>query len=231
MSKNPASEFFEGPALVLGMAIESARWDQVEQLAQQVPLNTHHQKQMTFLHFALLKQQPRALTLLIRRGADPLIEVKGLGTALGVAVMAEKTVFLKAIFEAGVGANVMDPHGMPYFFHAATKDNLEALQLFIERGANLNLTTPAGRSVVLHAFFRTKYDAVAFLIQQGVALELPTTQGVTLANALQKELLHQQVNPQTQAYQKLSELKHMLEKRGVRFPVETAEQVRLRLKP
>lgn len=231
MSNNAASEFFEGPALDLGVAIETARLEQVARLASEVPLNTHHLKHMTFLHFALLKQQPKAITLLVKKGAEPQIEVKGLGTALGCAIMAEKTTFLRAFFEAGVSPNLLDGHGMPYFFHAAVKEDMSALKLFIVRGANLNLATPAGRTAVLHAFFRTRYDQVAFLIEQGVALETPTSQGVTLANALQKELLHQQVNPQTLAYQKLVELKGMLGARGVRFPVETPEQLRQRLKP
>lgn len=229
MSQNSAETFFEGQALELGRAIEQVRLDRVETLAKDVPLNSYHRQGMTFLHFALLKQLPQVVGLLVRSGADPHLEVQGLGSTIGCAVMAEDTAYLRAMLDHGVSANATDAHGMPLFFFAAAKDSPDALRLMIERGAKLNTPSPSGRTAILHVFLRLKYDQVEFLIAQGVTLDIPTSQGVTLPNALERELFKQQVNPETRAYQKLLSLKAQLEARGIRFPSESPEQIRHRL--
>lgn len=229
MNRYTAAEFFEGSFLALGQVIALGQVHLIASLARDLDLNTHHGKGITLLHFAMLQMQPDAVMELVRLGADPLVEVEGLGSAVGCAVMAEDPVFLNAMFRAGVSPNITDRYGMPLFFFATTKDSLATLHCFIARGVNLNAATHSGQTAILHAFFRLKYDQVEFLIEQGVAVDVPTDQGMTLAYTLERELERQRVDPTTEAYRKLVRLKDMLVGRGVRFPAETPESILRRM--
>lgn len=219
MSEQPI-EFFEGKALELGQAIAAGDHAKVEQLSQleEIDLNTIHKKDMTFGHFALLHQDAESLKILTQQGASPHIDLGGIGSVMFCAIKAKETKFLEALLDGGADPNAKDGNEMPVFFHALTKDDNAALEVFIKHGVDLNLTNKTGRPATVQAFDRNKYDQVEFLIKAGIDLTIADKQGVTLAHALAYKLQQQKADKSTPAYQKLVELKQLLEQRGISLP-------------
>ena len=227
-----AQEFFdEGVALDLGRAIAAGSLVEVKQLASNsaVELNSIHKKDMTFLHFAFMHKNVETLKLLVDSGASPHIEIKDVGSVMGIAVGAKDLKFLEALFESGVSANSTDRWEMPHFFAATTKnDDCQTLEVFKKNGADFNIPSETGRTAVMHAFASLAYDHVEYLIKHGVNLESQTSNGVTLAYFLDLELDQQSAAPNSVAFKKLIQLRELMKERGVKFPATHPEKLRSR---
>ena len=226
-----AEDFFdEGTALDLGSAISNSDLPSVKKMAasmDKVILNQIHKKDMTFLHFAFLKQDVEVMKSLVQSGASPHIDIANIGSVISLAVKAKETKYLRALLEVGVSPNSTDRWEMPIFFAATTKnDDCKTLRIFAEHGADFDLQSSTGRTAVMHAFTSLAYDESEYLIEHGVNLETNMSNGVTLAYLLELELEQQKKNPGTAAYKKLVQLQNLMTQRGVRFPATSPEQLR-----
>ena len=230
MSSLKAEEFFdEGPAQSLGSAIAANDFARLEKLisSEDIELNKIHKKDMTFLHFAFLHKNIESMKLLVESDASPHIEIKDVGSVMGIAVGAKDTKFLEALLESGVSANSTDRWEMPHFFAATTKnDNCQTLKVFAKHGADFDIPSSTGRTASMHAFTSLAYDHVEYLINHGVNLESATNNGVTLAYFLDLEMEQQSNSPNSVAFKKLTQLRTLMEKRGVKFPATHPKKLR-----
>ena len=235
MSGKP-SEFFEGDALELAEAIDQSDLDRINQFCAelkqrqteegQTGLDQLHKKEMTFLHFALLKKNDQAIQALCENGASPHVDLEGVGSVLYCAIKAKDPKFLKTLLEAGIDPNSTDKWEMPLFFQAVLNEDTKAIELLIEHGVDLDLTSKTGRPAILHAFNRRRYDRVEFLIDQGADLNLANNQGITMAYAIEHELGKQKANTKTAAFQKLAQLRQMMIDKGVKFPATPPSELK-----
>jgi len=224
-------EFFvESANQKMGRAIADNNLNEIRKLTSgedAVELNSIHKKDMTFLHFAFVHKNVEAMKLLIESGASPHIEIKDLGSVMGIAVQAKDVKYLEALLESGVSANSTDRWEMPHFFAATTKDDdCKALELFAKHGADFDIPSSTGRTAVMHAFASVAYDQVEYLIKHGVKLDSQTSNGVTLAYFLELELEQQKRDRSTAAFKKLVQLRGMMKQRGVKFPATHPSKLR-----
>lgn len=234
MAGMKVEEFFaESASLEMGRAIADNNLNGIKKLTSgenAVELNSIHMKDMTFLHFAFVHKNVEAMKLLIESGASPHIEIKDLGSVMGIAVGAKDVKYLKALLESGVSANSTDRWEMPHFFAATTKDDdCKTLELFAKHGADFDIPSSTGRTAIMHAFSSLAYDHVEYLIKHGVKLDSQTSNGVTLAYFLELELEQQKRDPNTAAYKKLIQLRDLMKERGVKFPATHPSKLRSQL--
>src|SRR5207237_535732 len=135
----------------------------------------------------------------------------------------------RAILDGGVGPDSKNSWGTPLIFTAACNDSTDCLRLLVDRKANLDAPDgELGETAMFEAFSKLCYDQVEFLIQKGAKVDITLINGVTLAYSLQRRL--EQAKPGTPAHQKLTEIKEMMQNRGIAFPAESPPTVRGRLK-
>jgi ankyrin repeat protein len=146
--KAQASDYFEGPLLQAGQAIERGDVPALQALQRQgVNFNTPGKQGMTLMWLAIARKQPEMVTALVRLGVEPDLQIsnmKGMGTALSYTFMTrtdpnnkEGLVLLKAMLDGGLSPNYKTPVGTP-LLHRSIAGNIEHVKLVLAYGADIN---------------------------------------------------------------------------------------------
>ena len=229
MSDYSPETFFDGRGLELARAINRGDVKEVSVKANGLDLNQAYRQKMTFLFFSLVCNQLKVAAELIKLGASPYVVSPGFGSPLDFAVRANEDDMLRAMLDAGVSPNATNSWGTPLLFTAACKDSTKTMELLVDRGADLNVKdTNLGRTALFEAFSKLCYDQTEYLITHGAKVDISLLNGVTFAYSLQKRLGQQKIG--TAGYEKLNEIKKLVEARGVKFPADPPPVVRSQLK-
>ncbi len=231
-TKNYSPEtYFDRPALELAEAVRKSDLAVIRQQAPHLDLNHVYKESMTFLFYAMLCKQPKAVTELIKAGANPQQVREDFGSPLGLAASSNDSKYLAAMLDAGVSPNIVNSQGTPLLFETVIPVTMDNLKLLVERGANFNATTDSlGETAIYEALTYSNYDHVEYLIKKGARLDIPDANGVTFAYALERRFNGQAVDPTTPAFKKLAELKKLAEERGIKFPADPPDVVRAQMK-
>lgn len=232
--------FFSGPELALMKAALEGDAGQAGQLvAQGANPNGHGPAtgskmtpQVTLLAYAIGERSERAMGVLVGVGADPLFEPReGDGDAFIFACIRRDDRMLDALYRLYPLTKIPQDKQVQHAFSALDLNAIDCLHVMLSRGLPKDITRRTGDSLLVEALYRQDYDTAEWLIQDvGVALEVPAPKsGVTPANIVQKDLAESFV-PGTPLAERNLRLKQMMEKRGVKFPVETAADYRARRK-
>lgn len=227
-TQNPA-DFFDGSALDLARAIDSGNNGEISRLIPVVKINQVHRRGMTLLFYALMAKKYAVVKELIKAGADPTQKDEDLGSPLDIAVRMNESDALAAMLDAGVSPDSHNSWATPLLFTAACLDSTANLKLLLDRHADINATDKhLGRTAVYEALSKRCFANAIYLVEKGAKVDITTSNGVTLAYSVEWEMAHQK--PGTPEHQYLARLKAMMEERGVKFPAETPQAVRARLK-
>ncbi len=220
----PASSYFNGSDLILAEAILANDVAAVRNSAKGVELSSPRGQDMTFLFYSMTCDKEMSLKELIRLGADPRVAVPGLGSPLGTAVRSSNTKWLRFMLDAGVSPNATDASGESLIWGAIDASNLENLKLLKQRGADLNAPDALDARPMYKALAARKFDFVEYLISVGADVNFSTVNGVTMANAVERQI--KRASPGTPLELRLSHIKQLLIKSGIKFPADSIEAVR-----
>ncbi|MDR2919984.1 MAG: hypothetical protein LBV72_11550 [Tannerella sp.] len=222
----PPEDFFSSTQLILAQAIKRGDLDEVREVISTTDLNCPGKQDMTLLFFALQcasgekPVQLQIITLLIEAGADPLHEIPGLGTALGVALRAKSPLYVQAFLDGGVDPNTVK--GMtPIIFDAAREYTFSTLKLLVTRGADINKRNSLGNTVLNQALSSYQLDQVDWLLDQGANPDVVDINGNSFASQLQFQINRQQED--TRTWHKLIEIRDRIVLMGIKWPPDSRE--------
>lgn len=218
-----AERYFSGAALPAALACQH---DDAAALAQE--LAAHHARPdavgvqgMTLIFLAMSNRSNQALRTLLEHGANPNLRVEfGLDRdhmqPIGLAAGAEDIEPLRLLLAHGGDPN-SQYHEHPAIFEAAIPERDDHLRLLVEHGADVNATEEDGTPLVASLALLARYDQVAYLIEHGADIHQTDAVGGTVAYWLQERGFAYESD--YVGYPAMVKVKHLLETRGVRFPV------------
>ena len=227
-----SKDYFEGPLLQAGQAIERGDVPALQALQRQgVNFNASGKQGMTLMWLAIGQKRPDMVTALVRLGVDPDRQIsQGIGSALDYTFMTrtdptnqEGLLLLRAMLEGGLSPNYKTPGGS-FLLGMAVAGNVEHVKLVLAYGADINGVDSLGNGGVLKALNRVKPDIALYLIEKGVDLKRSTFTGVTPAWAVYQDL--QRMDPRYPVTQQTVRVKEAMQARGVKFPPDPPEVVR-----
>jgi len=77
------------------------------------------------------------------------------------------------LLDAGANIEARDNDGWTPLMHAAARDNVPAIQLFVSYKANLNATTPDGYTALAYALADGRFAAAKALVEAGASVTQP----------------------------------------------------------
>lgn len=233
---SPPQTYFSGPQLALAQAIVRGATTEVEALARGLgreALNRPGAQNMSLLFFALQSafgEKPRQLqvmTILVKAGADPLQEVPGLGSVLGVSLQAKSPLYVQALLEGGVSPDTIEGN-TPILFDVAREHTAATLKLLLDRGADIDRKDSLGNTALMRALQSMNLDQVVFLLERGASPKFVNVNGVSFANQLAFQLGRQQEG--SPAQRKMLEIRDRIVGMGVAWPPDSREVERQRMR-
>lgn len=222
MNIRPPEHYFSGEQLAIARALHAGDAESIARLAPGADLNSPGREDMTLLFFALQSafgekpDQLRALSALVRAGADPLQESPNVGSPLGVSLRAQKPDYVRAFLDAGLDPNTKTRHGTPILHLAAHHHTEDTFKLLIERGADANARDALGSTTMDSAFSAQQYDIVDALLDLGADPNTFDVLGVSFAYSIKFALEREQEG--TAAYNKMAEIRDRIIAMGVQWP-------------
>jgi ankyrin repeat protein len=163
-----------------------AEQGQVEQIRQLVKsgadVNGRLNDGSTALHWAVLHDQPTAVTALLDAGADPLAMNRNGVTPLFLAVQNGSTEIVSSLLEAGADPNMLAESGETILMTAAYTGKPEVVSLLLENGALVDARDPDFKQTALMIAVREGQTAVVdMLLRHGTEVDASTRVGETPA--------------------------------------------------
>ncbi len=227
-----AQDYFEGPLLQAGQAIERGDAAALQALQRQgVNFNIPGKQGMTLMWLAIGRKRPDMVTALVRLGVDPDLQIsQGIGSALDYTFMTrtdpnnkEGLVLLKAMLDGGLSPNYKTPGGS-FLLGMAVAGNVEHVKLVLAYGADINGVDSLGGGALHEALSSIEPEIALYLIEKGIALNTFTSIGVTPAWSMHLRLTR--MDPKYTVTQKMQQVKEAMQARGVKFPPDPPEVVR-----
>lgn len=221
MKIRPPEHYFSGPQLEIARALLKGDAEAVARLAPGNDLDSPGREDMTLLFFALQSAfgekapQLRALTALVRAGANPVRPTPNFGTPLGVALRAKSPDYVRAFLDAGVDPNTRIG-STPILFLAATHHTEETLHLLIQKGADVNARDNLGSTVLNEALGTLQLDLIDPLLDYGSDPHAFNNLGRSFAYHVQFTMSRQA--PGSPAHQKLEQIRDRIVAMGVPWP-------------
>lgn len=177
------------------------------------------------LHYAVTKDDARAVQLLASAGADPELRSGSAGSAYMIAVTLDKPHLLEAMLQLKPVALLSRDTLETLLFSCVERGRDHCLEILLAQGAPIDLPDSAGKTIFMQALNLQRYETAQALLLRGAAVvREPTVAGVTPANAVQYHL--SRVREGTASHQKLLHIQQLMRERGVRFPVPTPQELR-----
>lgn len=213
VNKQANAYFDDSDVVALCDAISKHDLPLIKKNLNETTATTIGKQGMTPLLWALLEENPEAVQLLLRAGADPHVFVEGdfgarkQGVFKGVAPIhvaagKEDASYLKMFLENGADANLVDKDILsetPIFFVVNRVDRVnEHVELLVKYGANLELQGSLGRTTpAIHAAITLRRFDVARVLLENGANPLATTNGNTrLIHLLLRDRTVSRISPQ-----------------------------------
>jgi ankyrin repeat protein len=177
------------------------------------------------LSWAMGRRNYAGMRALLAAGADPNAESAPGLKPLEVAAGSRDIELLRILLDAKGDPNARGANGEPLLNVAVLHEQLANLRLLVERGARVDAVDESQTTATQLAASISQWEIVAWLLEHGADPSIPDMNGATVANTLDRSRppLDDDVR---RAYDRVRSL---LVSRGVRFPAETPEQVRLRV--
>jgi hypothetical protein len=226
-----AQDYFEGPLLQAGQAIERGDAAALQALQRQgVNFNIPGKQGMTLMWLAIGRKRPDMVTALVRLGVDPDLQIsQGIGSALDYTFMTrtdpnnkEGLVLLKAMLDGGLSPNYKTPGGS-FLLGMAVAGNVEHVKLVLAYGGDINGVDSLGGGALYASLMRLKLDIAMYLVANGISLNTFDNGGITPAWSVQHDIDRQVSGP---IKDKLIALRAAMQARGVKFPPDPPEVVR-----
>jgi hypothetical protein len=219
----PAERYFAGPALPAALACQHNDAPALAAALHTARLspNAVGAQGMSLLLLAMSNRSLEAVRELLRLGADPNLRT-GLGhdptlvQPVALAAGGDNTKLLELLLEHGGDPNARFG-SRPATFCAADADRYDHLRLLLDHGADINATDETGSTLMLRLADLRQYDQVATLIKRGGDVHKADNVGRTIAFDVQSGT--PSYSPTDSMAQWHKEVKHLLEARGVHFPV------------
>jgi len=234
----PAESFFQGDALALLQAARAGDEPRVRELvARGTDPNSHGPAsaskatpQVSLLGYAVSQHDGRAAALLIAYGANPLAEARPEdGNDFVLPLVRGDAQALDLLYQLFPMARIPPEVQSRNAFSALGFDCRPCLEVMLRRGLPPGVEDPAHYSLFMKALLGDNLDMAEWLlVDVKVPLTAQTVRGVNAPNMVQRAL-EQTYKPGTSTWARYQRFRAVMEDRGVRFPVETAAQVRERL--
>jgi|GEM_PF-6899545 len=234
----PPESFFQGGALDLFQAASAGDEARVRDLvAQGVDPNSHGPAstskatpQVSLLGYAAAVHDGRAAALLVAHGANPLAEARPEdGNDFVLPLVRHDAQALDLLYQLFPMSRIPAPVQAQNAFSALGFNCRPCLEVMLRRGLPPGVEDPAHYSLFMKALLAEDLDMAEWLlVDVQVPLTAQTVRGVNAPNMVQRAL-EQTYKPGTPTWTRYQKFRSVMEDRGVRFPVETAAQVRERL--
>jgi hypothetical protein len=234
----PPESFFAGEALELLNAARAGDEPRVRALvAHGADPNSHGPAstskavpQLSLLNYVTYLQDARAASLLIAHGADPLAKAREEdGNAFLFPIVRGDAQGLDMLYQVFPLSRVPPDVQASNAFSALNFHCRPCLEVMFRRGLPTGVEDPTHYSLFMMALLAEELDTAEWLlVDVKVPLTAQTVRGVTAPNMVQKALT-ETYKPGTPTWTRYQKFRSVMEERGIRFPVETAAQVRERL--
>lgn len=182
-ASNPRTVFREPASIGLALAIDRDNARKVRELAAAgADLSAHGQDDVTFLQWAMLRNRPAMVELLLDLGANPVQAGYQQMTALHTAAMARDKPYLAMMLKHAADPNARGGRmKAPVLSEAILNGNGEAVALLLARHANPNASDRQGDTALHVAAQINDYTTMLILLQAGADPAIRNVAGKTFA--------------------------------------------------
>ena len=222
----PAERYFAGnPALPVAQACQHDDADAVAQALAMthVSPNAVGEQGMSLLLLAMSNRAKNAVLALLQHGANPNLRTE-LGRnrliiqPVGLAAGGDDIEMLKLLLDHGGDPNSHFGQD-PAIFNATPSDANDRLDLLFDHGADINARNRNGYPLLVYAAVLRQFKRVVYLMERGADVHLTGKLGNTVAYELQDQGFRWYSKPDNPQYASVIKAKHLLEAKGIRFPV------------
>ena len=179
---------------------------------------------LRLLHYAIAANSPQGVRTLVAVGADPELSAQGFGRSFLFAMTLENMKMLSLLLDLRP-IDTLSKDTMEYvLFESVTQGCSRCLELFVKRGAPVDYRDESGYTMVMRAMDAQDYDMAEWLLLQGASVHIEAGGGMTPAYSVQFPL--QKFKPGSPTYNKVLNLKKMMEERGAVFPALSPAEIR-----
>jgi len=180
---DPAKVFTDARIVELARAIEDGSTTKVRRLVQEgANLGSQGQQGVTLLQWAMLRDQPRMLELLLELGANPSQRGFGGQTALHMAAGAKRKPYLNILLDHGADPNVRDGRTeAPVLSEAIMNGNHDAVSLLLKYRADPNAVNRQNETPLHVAAQINDYGSMLALLEAGADPAIRDRGGHTFA--------------------------------------------------
>jgi len=166
----------------LARLAEKGLVDQISDLLEQsVDVNSRLNDGSTALHWAVLRDQHAAATILVEAGADPLALNRNGISPLFLAVQNGNENIVLLLLDAGADPNTLSENGETLLMTASHTGKPEVVSLLLESGALIDARDPDFKQTALMIAVREGHvDVVETLIRYGAKVDARTRVGAEM---------------------------------------------------
>lgn len=177
------------------------------------------------LSWAMARRNYVGMRALLAAGADPNAESAPGIKPLELATGSSDPELLRIMLGAKGDPNAKASAGESLLHVAVMQEQLDNLRRLVEHGADVNAQDRSGATAAVAAASIAQWELVVALLEAGADPTIPDMNGSTVANIMDDSRPPRDVDVR-RAYDRARAL---LVARGIKFPAETPEQVRLRV--
>lgn len=213
------SRFFDAEQLELAFLIKNQSFDEIKKKAVFTDLNSPGREGMTLLLYSLLNAAKNKTTIgdqtvsvLVRAGADPLINIPEYGSVAEVMATSDDPRYLKALIDGGLDKNAVSNY-RPLIINATSHHSRKVLEYLVGIGADVDQPDSAGKTALMVGLGRYDFDEVNFLLMHGANPNVKNKAGWGFREMLQKKI---EKGDNDITMSKLLEIKKIAESKGMR---------------
>ncbi|MBF8999683.1 ankyrin repeat domain-containing protein [Vibrio sp. NFV-1] len=211
---NP-KDLFSGPMLEVAQAVNSQDIEKIKQLASQLDdINARGEHGVTLLVYAVIANKLDAIKVLMELGSDPSIDIPEQGNAGYISMWHPDAKALEVLLQSGMDPN-LNEEGDPLIFHSHNIDESNSLPVLVQYGADVNALNEKGETPIF-GMLSVQFKNALYLLDHGADGHYVTSAGISVAYSVEFELEH--IDPNSEAYQTMLQIKEKLISQGVKFP-------------
>lgn len=189
---NPEEFFSERQLLAYRLAQKGEVKEVVQIATSGLDLNRPGKEDLTVLGFAVVTADRRAITTLMRAGADPNQVIPNAGTPAILAITKHynppQTAAVEALLDAGYDPNQLLGQGKPYLFYFVDYKHVPGLKLALSRGGDINVKRNNGKSLLTYVLEGGDYALARDLIEMGADVSARAERGESALEAVEFDI-------------------------------------------
>ncbi|MCD8481364.1 MAG: ankyrin repeat domain-containing protein [Verrucomicrobia bacterium] len=187
-------------------SLESRNFSKADDLLGKHFVDERGEKGVTLLWWSANVGDFEAFAYLIRKGANPLIQVADSYNVMEMAAAQDDSDFLRHALENGGNANLISQfERITPIFMAVQHNKLKNVELLLEAGAAINVADTMGRTPVLWASEMRAFRMVQLLLLKGADPSVKDAFGLQLEDSI-REANIDPTDSDYPAYRKILEL-------------------------